>query len=46
LSSIKASIDPPRNPYFFFVAKGHGLHAFARTLEEQTRNAQKYLHVP
>jgi UPF0755 protein len=42
LSSIQAVLKPARTRFLFFVAKGHGRHAFARTYAQQLRNQQKY----
>ncbi len=42
LDSIDAVIRPAQTDYLFFVAKGDGTHAFARTLPEQLQNIQRY----
>jgi UPF0755 protein len=42
LASLKAVLEPADTDYFFFVAKGDGSHAFARTLEEHNANVAKY----
>jgi UPF0755 protein len=45
LASIKATLQPARVPYFYFVAKGNtGWHAFATTLAQQNANIAKYQH--
>jgi UPF0755 protein len=38
LASITAALQPARTDYLFFVAKGDGSHAFARTFEEHQEN--------
>ncbi len=44
LKSIDAALNPAKTDYLFFVAKndGSGTHAFAKTLQEQNENIQKY----
>jgi UPF0755 protein len=42
LSSILAVLHPAPTKYLYFVAKGHGRHAFARTYDEQLANQQRY----
>jgi UPF0755 protein len=42
LASIKAVVSPKSTHFYFFVARGHGHHAFARTYEEQLANEAKY----
>ena len=42
LASIQATLNPATTDYFYFVAVGDGTHAFAKTLEEQNQNLQKY----
>lgn len=44
LASIQATIHPAPARYFFFVAKGNGRHAFARTIAEQQANIARYQH--
>lgn len=41
--SILAAFNPKPSPYLYYVYKGNGHHAFARTLAEQTANIAKYL---
>ena len=41
--SLEAVVHPATTDYLYFVAKGDGSHAFASTLEEHTRNVEKYL---
>ena len=40
LESLRAALNPPESPYFYFVADGSGGHAFAETLEEHNRNVR------
>ena len=40
--SIRAAIEPAQTDYLFFVAKGDGSHAFAKTFEEHQANIAKY----
>ena len=42
LKSIQASFAPAQTDYLYFVAKGDGTHAFARTYDEQLENIKKY----
>lgn len=42
LKSIQAAFSPAQTDYLYFVAKGDGTHAFARTYEEQQENIRKY----
>lgn len=41
--SIVAAFNPKPSPYLYYVYKGNGHHAFARTLAEQNANIAKYL---
>ncbi|MSP22422.1 MAG: endolytic transglycosylase MltG [Dehalococcoidia bacterium] len=43
--AIEAAVRPARTDFLFFVAKGDGTHAFARTLTEHNRNVVQYLGV-
>jgi len=43
LPSIKAVAYPAHTDYLYFVAKGDGSHAFAKTLQEHEQNIQRYL---
>jgi UPF0755 protein len=43
LASIEAALQPAQTDYLFFVAKGDGSHAFARTAEEHQRNVDQYV---
>lgn len=42
LKSIQAALEPAQTDYLYFVAKGDGTHAFARTYEEHLENIRKY----
>lgn len=42
LKSIQAAFAPAQTDYLYFVAKGDGTHAFARTYEEHLDNIKKY----
>lgn len=42
LKSIEAAINPAQTDYLYFVAKGDGTHAFARTYDEHLANIKKY----
>ena len=42
LKSIQAATAPAQTDYLYFVAKGDGTHAFARTYEEHQENIKKY----
>ncbi|MHB8140354.1 MAG: endolytic transglycosylase MltG [Vulcanimicrobiaceae bacterium] len=41
--SLEAAFHPAKTPYLYYVYKGHGRHAFARTLAQQNANVAKYL---
>lgn len=42
-ASIRAAFHPQPSPYLYYVYKGNGHHAFAKTLEEHQANVAKYL---
>jgi len=42
-ASLQAAFHPRPSPYLYYVYKGNGHHAFARTLAEQSANVAKYL---
>lgn len=42
-ASLNAAFNPKPSPYLYYVYKGNGHHAFARTLAEQNANIAKYL---
>ncbi|MFQ6014523.1 MAG: endolytic transglycosylase MltG [Anaerolineae bacterium] len=42
LASLKAVLEAPETDYLFFVSKGDGSHAFAKTLEEHNQNVELY----
>jgi UPF0755 protein len=41
--SLQAALNPKPSPYLYYVYKGNGHHAFARTLAQQQANIAKYL---
>ena len=41
-ASIRASVYPADVDYLYFVSRGDGTHAFAKTKEEHIRNIRKY----
>jgi len=41
-ASIEAAAHPADADYLYFVSRNDGSHEFARTLEEHSRNVQKY----
>ena len=41
-ASIKATLNPEKHDYIFFVADGTGGHAFGKTLAEHNRNVAKW----
>jgi UPF0755 protein len=43
-ASIDAAFAPQASEYLFYVYKGNGHHAFAKTLEEHNANVERYLH--
>ena len=42
LASIQAVLEPEESDYLYFLAKGDGSHAFAKTFEEHLQNQQRY----
>ncbi|MHB1005966.1 MAG: endolytic transglycosylase MltG [Chloroflexota bacterium] len=42
LASLRAAFNPTETDYLYFVAKGDGSHAFAKTLAEHDANVLKY----
>ena len=42
LAAIKATAQPEKHNYLFFVADGSGGHAFAETLAEHNRNVERW----
>lgn len=42
-ASLLAAFNPKPSPYLYYVYKGNGHHAFARTLAQQNANIAKYL---
>lgn len=43
LPSLLAALHPARTDYYYYVYKGNGHHAFARTLQEHNANVSRYL---
>jgi UPF0755 protein len=43
IASIEAVARPAQTEYLYFVARGDGGHAFARTLDEHNENVSRYL---
>ena len=43
-ASIDAAFAPEHSQYLYYVYKGNGHHAFAKTLEEHNANVERYLH--
>jgi UPF0755 protein len=41
--SLEAAFNPKPSPFLYYVYKGNGHHAFAKTLAEQNANIAKYL---
>jgi UPF0755 protein len=41
-ASIEAALNPARTDFFYFVAKGSGLHSFSKTLVEHNKNVRKW----
>ncbi|HEY0383467.1 MAG TPA: endolytic transglycosylase MltG [Candidatus Elarobacter sp.] len=41
--SLDAAFRPARSDYLYYVAKGDGHHAFAKTLQEHNANVSRYL---
>ncbi|TAM75503.1 endolytic transglycosylase MltG [bacterium] len=42
-ASLHAAFEPQVSPYLYYVYRGQGHHAFARTLAEQQANIARYL---
>jgi UPF0755 protein len=40
--ALTAALDPKTTPYYYFVSKGDGTHAFSATLEEHNAAVEKY----
>ena len=43
LPSLLAALHPRHSDYYYYVYKGNGHHAFARTLQEHEANVSRYL---
>lgn len=44
LPSLLGALHPAQTDYYYYVYKGNGHHAFARTLGEHNANVERYLH--
>jgi UPF0755 protein len=44
-AAIRAALDPPPTPDFYFVANTEGGHFFSKTLKEHNRNVTRYRHL-
>lgn len=42
-ASLEAALNPEEHDYYYFVARGDGTSAFAKTLREHNRNVAKYI---
>jgi UPF0755 protein len=42
--ALAAALNPERNDYLFFVARGDGTHAFSRTFSEHAAATREALH--
>ena len=43
LASLRATLNPAKTEYFYFVASGNGDHIFSKTLEQHNRALRNYL---
>ena len=43
-ASLLAAFHPQPSPFLYYVYRGNGHHAFARTLSEHNANVARYLH--
>lgn len=43
LDAIKATLDPDKTPYLYFVANGDGSHVFSRTYKEHLQHQRRIL---
>jgi UPF0755 protein len=41
-ASLDAAVNPARTDYLYFVSRNDGSHEFARTLDQHSRNVQKF----
>jgi UPF0755 protein len=44
-AALRAALNPEAHDFLYFVADGSGGHAFARTLEEHTRNVARWRQI-
>ncbi len=43
LASIRAVLEPAVHDYLYFVARGHGRHAFSASLDQHNRRVDRYI---